>query len=128
MLYQTLHSTIAKTKYTVVSAWSEDEGLSDDVESEDFRKGLQSLQQAVATVDEALYIRLLGEVVERAFKGFAPQEQRADWQDINLALHEMFLFGEVAAKSGGLYSKGQPTSPAARTLTAMVEQMVRSGM
>jgi hypothetical protein len=50
-----------------------------------------------------------------------------DWRDLDLALHEMYLFGELTVPNGGLYAKSQPSSVAAERLIVMMSKMVESG-
>jgi len=51
-----------------------------------------------------------------------------DWRDLDLALHEMYLFGELAMRNSGLYAKREPSSAAAQQLVGMMTSMVESGM
>ena len=50
-----------------------------------------------------------------------------DWRDLDLALHEMYLFGELAVPNGGLIGKSQPSTVATERLVAMMTKMVESG-
>jgi len=42
-------------------------------------------------------------------------------------MHELFLFGELAMKNGGIYSKTKPVSPAAEQLIGMMYKLVETG-
>ncbi|KAH0557174.1 hypothetical protein GP486_005038, partial [Trichoglossum hirsutum] len=123
-----LNAIVAKMKYDETSSWGDEDDKTDEAEFQELRKRLQNLQQAVAAVDEPLYIDVIGNIVANTFGDFSQQNPRLDWRDLDLALHEMFLFGELAAKAGGLYNKGQPTGPAAATLIVMMHKMVDSGI
>lgn len=128
MLPGILQAIIGKMKYDEGASWGREDEQTDEAEFHELRKKLHVLQQAVAAVDETLYINVLSEVVGSIFEGYSERGGQVDWRDLDLALHEMFLFGELASKNGGLYSKGRPTSAAAETLTNMMAKMVRSGM
>ncbi|KAI9777948.1 MAG: pre-tRNA nuclear export protein [Geoglossum umbratile] len=128
MLSPILNAVIIKMKYDETSSWGNEDEKTDEAEFQELRKRLQQLQQAIAAVDEPLYMDVVGNIVANTFSGFNQQNPHMDWRDIDLALHEMFLFGELAVKAGGLYSKGQPTGPAAATLVGMMHKMVDSGI
>ena len=127
MLSPILNAIVLKMRYDETSSWGREDEQTDEAEFQELRKRLQVLQQAVAAVDENLYIEVISTVVMNTFEQVRQQGGRVDWRDLDLALHEMFLFGEFAVQSGGLYSKGQPTSPGAETLTIMMTKMLQSG-
>ncbi|KAI9788316.1 MAG: pre-tRNA nuclear export protein [Peltula sp. TS41687] len=128
MLSPILNAVILKMKYDETTSWANEDEQSDEAEFQDLRKRLQVLQQAVAAVDETLYFEVINNVVNNTFEKVAQQGSQVDWRDLDLALYEMYLFGELAVKSGGLYSKGQPTNPAAGILTRMLANMIQSGI
>ena len=127
MLSPILDAVIAKMKYDHTSLWGHEDAQTDEAEFQELRKRLQVLQQAVASVNEQLYIDKITNVVVSTFDQFQTQSGQLNWRDIDLAMHEMFLFGELALKSGGLYSKTKPVSPAAERLIGMMFKMVESG-
>jgi exportin-T len=127
MLSPILNAIIVKMKYDETSSWGDEGEKTDEAEFQELRKRLQHLQQAVAAVDEPLYMDIVSNIVVNTFGGFDQQNPHMNWRDLDLALHEMFLFGELAMKAGGLYCKGQPTGPAAVTLVGMMHKMVDSG-
>jgi exportin-T len=51
-----------------------------------------------------------------------------DWRDLDLALYEMYLFGELALPNQGLGTKNQPSSEASERLVVMMRKMVASGL
>ncbi|KAI9886729.1 MAG: hypothetical protein M1823_001438 [Watsoniomyces obsoletus] len=128
MLSPILHAIILKMRYDDESSWGDEGELTDEGDFLELRKKLQVLQQAVAAVNETLFIEAIKEFVGSTFDRFSQQAGRMDWRDLDLVLFEMFPFGELAVKNGGLYSKGQPTSPAAEALTAMMSKLVQSNL
>lgn len=127
MLSPILNAIILKMKYDETTSWANEDEQTEEAEFQDLRKRLQVLQQAVAAVDETLYVEVISNVVNNIFGKMAQQGSQVDWRDLDLALYEMYLFGEFVVKSGGLYSKGQPTNTAAETLTRMMANMIQSG-
>ena len=127
MLPPILQAIIAKMKYDETSSWGSEDAQTDEAEFQELRKRLQVLQQAVAAVDEPLYIDTISAMIITSLESFQNQRGQVDWRDIDLAMHELFLFGELAVKSGGLYSKTKPVSPAAERLIGMMFKLVESG-
>ena len=127
MLPPILQAIVAKMRYDETSSWGAEDAQTDEAEFQDLRKRLQVLQQAVAAVDETLYIDTISSIVDTSLENFQGRRGQVDWRDIDLAMHEMFLFGELAVKSGGLYSKTKPVSPAAERLIGMMVKLVESG-
>ena len=127
MLSPILDAIIAKMKYDETSSWGNEDAQTDEAEFQELRKRLQVLQQAVAIVDEPLYIENITTVVGTTFERLQSQRGQLDWRDVDLAMHEMFLFGELAVKNGGLYSKTKPVSAAAERLIGMMFKLVESG-
>ena len=128
MLPPILNAVIAKMKYDDTASWGNEESQTDEGEFLELRKRLQILQQAIASVNEALYVDTISNVVITAFEKFQSSGGRIDWRDLDLAMYEMFLFGEFGIKGGGLYSKGKPVSPAAERLIGMMFKLVDSGI
>ena len=127
MLSPLLQAIIAKMKYDETSAWGTEDAQTDEAEFQELRKRLQILQQAVAAVDERLYIDTIDNVVGTIFERYRERKGQVDWRDLDLAMHEMFLFGELAVKNGGLYSKTKPVSPAAERLIGMMFKLLDTG-
>ena len=128
MLPSVLDAIIAKMRYDETSSWGNEDEQTDEAEFQELRKRLQVLQQAVAAVDENLCFDKLSNVVGTTFERFQSQDGRVDWRDLDLAMHEMFLFGDLTVKHGGLYNKSKPVSPAAERLIEMMHKLVESGM
>lgn len=127
MLPPILDAVVAKMKYDETSSWGNEDAQTDEAEFQELRKRLQVLQQAVAAVDESLYIDKISAVVIATLDKFQTQRGQLDWREVDLAMYEMFLFGELGLKSGGLYSKTKPVSPAAERLIGMMFKLVESG-
>ena len=128
MLSPILDAVIAKMRYDETSTWGNEDAQTDEAEFQDLRKKLHNLQRAVAAVDENLCLNKFSSVVSMTFDNFQTQRGHIDWRDLDLALHEMYLFGDLALKDGGLYSKTRPVSPAAERLIAMMFKLIESGM
>ena len=126
MLPAILQAVIAKMKYDDTSEWGGEEDQTDEAEFQDLRKRLQNLQQAVAAVDENLYMDTVTNLVAQCFDSFDSSGGQTDWREIDLALHEMFLFGQLAVKNGNIYSKSKPITPSAERLIAMMFKLVQS--
>lgn len=122
-----LDAIIAKMKYDETADWGEDSDLTDEAEFQDLRRRLHVLQQTITTIDEPYYIETLSRVVNGTFGRLSQGDQSLDWRDLELALYEMYLFGELAIRNQGLFAKRQPSSVAAQQLVDMMNSMVDSG-
>ncbi|KAJ9658272.1 pre-tRNA nuclear export protein, partial [Neophaeococcomyces mojaviensis] len=98
----------------------------EEAEFLELRKKLSNLQSSIAATDEQLYIDAVSALVNSTFEGLQTKGQQLNWRDLDLALHEMYLLGDLAVKSGGLYQKNKPNSPAAERLVRMMLLMVQS--
>lgn len=127
MLAPILNAIIAKTRYDDSASWDDQVAEADGAEFVELRKRLQVLQKTVAAVDEGLYIEILSSVVGNTFQSIEQQGGQVDWRDIDLALHEMYIFGELALANSGLFAKNQPSSLAKERLAAMMAKMIQSG-
>ena len=128
MLPLILDTVVSKIRYDETFEWGNEDSRTDEAEFQDLRKRLHVLQQAVAAVSEIVYIQKITTVVVGTFDTYQTQSGRLDWRDVDLAMYEMFLFGEVGLKNGGLYSKTKPASPASERLIEMMFKLVESGM
>lgn len=128
MLQPILEAIIAKMKYDDTASWGEEDEATDEAEFQELRKRLHVLQQTVAAVDESLYSQTLTHVVANTFARLDSADDRPNWRDLDLALHEMYLFGELAVKNGGMYQKSTPSSIASQQLLDMMSKMVDSGL
>lgn len=127
MLPPILNAIIQKMRYDETSSWGNEDEQTDEAEFQELRKRLQVLQKSVSAVDEALYTDILSNVVGKTFQQLDQQGGQMDWRDLDLALHEMYLFGELTVPNGGLYAKSQPSSVAAERLISMMSKMVDCG-
>lgn len=127
ILLPILKAIIAKMRYDETLSWGDEQEQTDEAEFLELRKRLAVLQQIVASVDEQLYMDAVSEVVGTTFDNLQQTPGQLDWRDLDLALHEMYLFGDVAVRGGSLYTKNQPNNPAAERLIGMMSRMVESG-
>lgn len=128
MLQPILDAIITKMKFDETATWGNEGEATDEAEFQELRKRLHVLQQTVATVDEELYISTLTRVVATTLARLDSADDKPNWRDLDLALHEMYLFGELAVKNGGLYQKSTPSSQASQNLLGMISKMVDSGL
>ncbi|KAF2234306.1 Xpo1-domain-containing protein [Viridothelium virens] len=126
MMPPIISAIIAKMKYDETSTWGEEDQETDEAEFQDLRKKLHVLQQTAATIDETLCIDIFGNIVRDAFARYRNRDSQITWRDLDLALHEMYLFGELAVKNGGLYQKHKPSSLASERLIEMMVNMIES--
>ena len=128
MLLPILKAIFAKMRYDDTCSSEDEDEQTDEAEFLDLRKRLDSLQQIIAAADEQLYMDALTALVNETFTNLSKQGLQLNWRDLELALHQMYLFGDLAIKTGGLYNKNKPNSPAAERLVQMMQRMVESGM
>ncbi|KAL4787851.1 Exportin-T [Aspergillus varians] len=126
ILLPILKAIISKMRYDETASWGDDDDQTDEAEFQELRKRLGTLQQIVATIDERLYMDAVSEVVAATFENMRQPGAQLDWRDLDLALHEMYLFGESATKGGSIYSKGQPNNASAERLVEMMQRIVES--
>ncbi|KAL1871294.1 hypothetical protein VTK73DRAFT_2162 [Phialemonium thermophilum] len=126
MLPPILNAIIQKVKYDETSSWGAEDEQTDEAEFQELRKKLQILQKSVAAVDQDLYIDILSTLVANTFARLDQEGSRMDWRDLDLALHEMYLFGELALPNSGLTPKSQPNSVASERLVAIMSKMIES--
>jgi exportin-T len=122
-----LDAIIAKMKYDDTASWGEEDEQTDEAEFSDLRRRLHVLQQTVTAIDEPYYIETLSRVVNGTFGRLSQGDQSLNWRDLELALYEMYLFGELAVRNQGLYAKREPSSVAAQQLVGMMHSMIDSG-
>lgn len=123
-----LDAIIAKMKYDETATWGEEGDQTDEAEFQDLRRRLHVLQQTVTAIDESYYIETSTRLVNGTFGRLSQDGQALDWRDLELALYEMFLFGELAIRNQGLYAKREPSSVAAQQLVVMMNSMIESGL
>ncbi|KAI9692185.1 MAG: pre-tRNA nuclear export protein [Bathelium mastoideum] len=121
-----VNAIVLKMKYDESSSWGEEGEETEEAEFQELRKRLHVLQQTAATIDENLCIDIFGSVVRDAFTRYRNGDVQLTWRDLDLALHEMYLFGELALRNGGLYQKHKPSSLASERLLEMISIMIES--
>lgn len=127
MLPSILNAIISKMRYDETASWGNEDEQTDEAEFQDLRKRLQNLQKSVAAVDQTLYLETLSNLVANTFQTLDQQGSQMDWRDLDLALYEMYLFGELALPNSGLAGKTQPSAAAAERLALIMSKMVDSG-
>ncbi|KAH6624542.1 armadillo-type protein [Chaetomium sp. MPI-SDFR-AT-0129] len=128
MLAPILNAIVLKMRYDETSNWGNEDEQTDEAEFQELRKKLQILQKSVASVDEGLCIEFLSNLVGNMFSTLEQQGSQMDWRDLDLALHEIYMFGELALPNTGLAQKSQPSTVAAERLAVMMSKMVESGI
>ncbi|KAJ4292197.1 pre-tRNA nuclear export protein [Collariella sp. IMI 366227] len=128
MLPPILNAIVLKMRFDETSSWGDEDEQTDEAEFQELRKKLQNLQKSVASVDENLCIEFLSNLVANMFLTLEQQGSRMDWRDLDLALHEIYLFGELAMPNMGLAQKSQANPIAAERLAVMMSKMVESGI
>lgn len=127
MLPPILNAIIMKMRFDETSTWGDQDEQTDEAEFQELRKRLQVLQKTVATVDQDLFVEVISNLVSNTFQTLDQQGSQMDWRDLDLTLHEMYLFGELALPNQALLPKSGPPTPASERLAAMVKKMVESG-
>ena len=127
MLPPILNAIILKMRYDSTSSWGDEGDQTDEAEFQELRKRLQILQKSIEAVDQNLFVEVLSNLVGDKFQTLDQQGSQMDWRDLDLALHEMELFGELALSNQGLAGKKQPSAVATERLTIMMKKMVESG-
>lgn len=126
MLLPILKAIFSKMRYDDTADWGQEDEQTDEAEFQDLRKRLASLQAVISGADEQLYIEAISTLVHETFTRLRTESSQLNWRDLDLALHEVYLMGELAVKGGGLYQKNKPNSPAADKLIRMMLEMVQS--
>lgn len=128
MLAPILDAIIRKMRYDETSSWGNEDEQTDEAEFQELRKKLQNLQKTIAAINQPLYMDILSNLVATTFQTLDQRGSAMDWRDLDLALHEMYLFGELALPNHGPGTKNQPSSEASERLVVMVTKMVESGV
>ncbi|EMC94456.1 hypothetical protein BAUCODRAFT_548660 [Baudoinia panamericana UAMH 10762] len=127
MLQPILDAIIAKMKYDETATWGDEDDVTDEAEFQELRKRLHVLQQTVAAIDEQLYVDTLTRVVASIFSRLDSTD-KPNWRDLDLAMHEMYLFGELAIRNGGMWAKSAPSSIASQRLIEMMSKIVEADL
>lgn len=127
MLPPILDAIIQKMRYDEASEWGDEGEVTDEAEFMELRRKLQNLQKTIAAIDQSLYTNTLSNLVGNTFLKLDQQGSQMNWRDLDLALHEMHLVGELALPNHGLGTKSEPSSEASERLVVMMKKMVGSG-
>jgi exportin-T len=122
-----LNAIIQKMEYDETANWGEDDEEG-EAEFLELRKRLHVLQQNIAAIDEELYMDTLTNLVANTLNKLGDNSTQIDWRELDLALYEVYLFGDLASKNRGLYAKREPSSVAAGRLVEMMTRMMESSM
>ncbi|PON29816.1 exportin-T [Trichoderma gamsii] len=128
MLSPILNAIVQKMRYDETTSWGNEDEQTDEAEFQELRRRLQYLQKTIAAIDQNLYMDVLSNLVATTFQTLDQQGSHMDWRDLDLALHEMYLFGELALPNQGLGTKSQPSTEASERLVVMMQKMVESGI
>ncbi|KAK3333895.1 armadillo-type protein [Cercophora scortea] len=128
MLRPILDAIVSKMRYDETTSWGNEDEQTDEAEFQELRKRLHILQKSVGAVDQNLYIEYLSSLVGTMFTNLEQQGSQMDWRDLDLALYEIYLFGELALPNAGLGPKSQPNTVATERLAVMMSKMVESGI
>lgn len=128
MLAPILNAIVAKMRYDETSNWGSKDEQTDEVEFQELRKWLQNLQKSVAAVDQDLYIDVLSNLIASGFQTLDQQGSNMDWRDLDLALHELDMFGELTLPNQGLAAKSKPSPAASERMVALMQRMMDSGI
>lgn len=126
LLLPILNAIVTKMRYDDTSSWGEDDFDTEEAEFQDLRKRLKVLQQIVAAINEDLFMSTLGTLVVSSLNNYKTQGAAMNWRDLDLALLEMYLLGELATRNGGLYQKKAPTSATTERMIGLISAMLDS--
>jgi exportin-T len=121
-----LDAIIKKMEYDETATWGDEDEEADEADFEDLRKRLHVLQQNIAAIDEQLYMDTLTALVATTLTKLDENASQVNWRELDLALYEMYLFGDLASRNRGLYAKRAPSSIAASRLVDMMTKMMDS--
>lgn len=127
MLPPILNAIILKMRFDETSTWGDQDEQTDEAEFQELRKRLQVLQKTVATVDQNLFLEVISNLVANTFQTLEQQGSQMDWRDLDVTLHEMYLFGELALPNQTMLAKNDRPTAASERLAVMVKTMVESG-
>jgi exportin-T len=127
MLAPILDAIIRKMRYDETSSWGNEDEQTDEAEFQELRRKLQNLQRTIAAIDQPLYMDMISNLVATTFQGLDQQGSEMDWRDLDLALHEIYLFGELALPNQGYNNNKKGSTEASERLVIMVQKMVDSG-
>ena len=122
-----LRAIILKMKYDETSSWGEGDDQTDEAEFQDLRKRLYVLQQIIAAIDESMFLSTLADLIAGTMNSLKAGHDSVDWRDVELALYELHLAGDLGLKSGSLYQKGSPYNTASETIIRLLIEVLSCG-
>jgi len=126
LLPNILEAIIEKMRYDETAVWNEDGDDPDEGEFLDLRRRLANLQTQILAVDEQLTVETISTLVQQTFRRVAAKGSPVSWQDLDLALQEMYLFGDFSGKKT-LGASQQQRQDVAELLRAMTIEMMAGG-
>jgi exportin-T len=124
-----LQAIINKMKYDETASFDEhdlDFDDEDEAEFQELRKRLNVLQQQITAIDERLSIMTISNLVKRTFQGVSAGNGSVDWRAVELALYELNIFGDFAARQTNRSMRVQQPGAAAEQLGQMIVEMMSS--
>lgn len=128
MLSPILQALIAKMRYDDTSSWGEEDEETDEAEFQELRKRLKVAQQSVAIIDENLYQDVLIKMIESTFYRCKQEGESLNWRDLDVALLEMYMLGELAVRNSGSNQKKAPSSAGSQRLAELMSLMLDSNV
>lgn len=126
MLPPILDALIAKMRFDDTITWGEEDEESFEADFQELRKRLRICQQIVAVIDEPLYLKKLSEMIEKTLVRHKTKPARSGWRDLELALVELFLVGDLATRNAGPSQKKVPSSAASIIMVHLMTVMLES--
>ncbi|KAK9320992.1 armadillo-type protein [Lipomyces orientalis] len=117
-----LNTVILKIRYDESMDWSNG---TEDSENEflEVRGRLRLFQDAVAAIDENLFMDTISSVVINSLNG-----EKRDWRDVELGLFELGAYGDGLRNAAALPTKGQGSSKAMEVLNDMLLRLTSSNV
>lgn len=91
LLASLLRAIVMKMKYDETSEWGEASDAIEDAEFGELRTKLRGYQDMIQGIDFLLYTRTIVELFDTSICDI----QKNDWQQLELALYSLFLYGEA---------------------------------
>jgi exportin-T len=127
LLPSILDAVIRKMRFDDSAAWGGSDDETDEAEFHELRKRLANLQKTIAQINKELFVEAMSNLTGNMFQRLGQEGDKMPWQDLELALHEMYLYGDVVLPKTGFASKSFQETVAAERLVLMVKNMVESG-
>ena len=127
MVAPVLNVLITKMRYDDTSEWGEEGEESDEAEFLELRKRLKICMQSIANINQPFFLETTANHAESILSRFRSDASKLEWRDLDLALVEMTLIGELAVRNSGIAQKRLPSSVATQHLIKLMTLMLESG-